>query len=205
MANKGANEDGAIIVKKYANRRLYNTQTSSYITLDTLAEMTRNDVDFVVIDAKTGDDITHGVLTQIIVEEEASGQNMLPVKFLRQIISMYGNSMQTLMPSYLEAAMENFRTNQRQFQETIETALSRNPIGKMAVENQKRMEEAVENIWKSSPLGSMVEKAKAPPVNVRVNKKRGGKPAATSGGDTEIEELKAQLAAMQDRLDQLDN
>ena len=110
---KKGDPDGPIIIKKYANRRLYNTQTSNYITLDFLAELTRDDVDFVVIDAKSGDDITHNVLTQIIVDEESSGQNMLPVNFLRQLISMYGNSMQSLMPSYLEASMENFRKNQK--------------------------------------------------------------------------------------------
>lgn len=203
MASKGANEDGAIVIKKYANRRLYNTQTSSYITLDTLAEMTRGDVDFVVIDAKTGDDITHSVLTQIIVEEEASGQNILPVAFLRQIISMYGNSMQSLMPSYLEAAMENFRRNQRQFQEAVEATLSKNPIGKMAIENQKRIEEVVENMWRASPLGSFVEKAKTSQNAAR--RVKAMDESRKPDGDDEIAELKAQLAAIQSRLDQLDN
>ncbi len=203
MASKGANEDGAIVIKKYANRRLYNTQTSSYITLDTLAAMTREDVDFVVIDAKTGDDITHSVLTQIIVEEEASGQNILPVAFLRQIISMYGNSMQSLMPSYLEAAMENFRRNQRQFQEAVEATLSKNPIGKMAIENQKRIEEVVENMWRASPLGSFVEKAKTSQNAAR--RVKAMDESRKPDGDDEIAELKAQLAAIQSRLDQLDN
>src|SRR6476661_9662840 len=92
-----------IIIKKYANRRLYNTQSSSYITLDDLSKMTREGVDFQVLDAKTGADITHSILTQIIMEEESSGgEQMLPISFLRQLIGMYGNSMQQMMPAYLE-------------------------------------------------------------------------------------------------------
>ena len=101
----------AIIIKKYANRRLYNTSSSSYITLDDLAGMVRENVEFVVLDAKSGDDITHSILTQIIMDEETNGEQMLPVSFLRQLNGMYGNSMQSLMPSYLEASMANFRDN----------------------------------------------------------------------------------------------
>jgi len=101
MATENKPGDEPIIIKKYANRRLYNTRSSSYITLDDLSRMTRSGVDFQVLDAKTGDDITHQILTQIIMEEEASGEQMLPVNFLRQLISMYGNSMQGLLPHYL--------------------------------------------------------------------------------------------------------
>ncbi|WP_108810047.1 polyhydroxyalkanoate synthesis repressor PhaR [Sphingorhabdus sp. Alg231-15] len=205
---KKGDPDGPIIIKKYANRRLYNTQTSNYITLDFLAEMTREDVDFVVVDAKTGDDITHNVLTQIIVDEESSGQNMLPVNFLRQLISMYGNSMQSLMPSYLEASMDNFRKNQKQFQEAVEGALNKNPLGQMAVKNQKQFQEAVENALKSSPLGSVVEKA-LNPLGI------GDKSASNdvepepeeemSEKDIEIMELKQQLADIQSKIDNLDD
>ena len=106
MAKRSAQDGDTIIIKKYANRRLYNTGSSSYITLDDLAKMTREDVDFKVVDAKSGDDITHSILTQIIMEEESSGSQMLPVSFLRQLISMYGNSMQAMMPQYLEAAID---------------------------------------------------------------------------------------------------
>ena len=97
-----------IIIKKYANRRLYNTETSSYITLEHLAAMTREGREFKVVDAKSGDDITHSVLTQIIMEEETRGQTMLPVSFLRQLIGMYGDSMQAMVPQYLEASLESF-------------------------------------------------------------------------------------------------
>jgi len=103
-----------VVVKKYANRRLYNTESSSYITLDTLAEMVRNGRDFVVYDAKTGDDITRSVLTQIIVEEESKGRALLPTGFLRQLIGFYGDSMQGMVPKYLEQAMASFASQQEQ-------------------------------------------------------------------------------------------
>src|ERR1700710_2534906 len=103
-----------VVVKKYANRRLYNTESSSYITLDTLAEMVRVGRDFVVYDAKTGDDITRGVLTQIIVEEESNGRAMLPTGFLRQLIGIYGDSVQPVVPRYLEQAMSSFAHQQEQ-------------------------------------------------------------------------------------------
>ena len=196
--------DGPIIIKKYANRRLYNTQTSNYITLDFLAEMTRNDEDFTVVDAKTGEDITHNVLTQIIVDEESSGKKMLPVKFLRQLISMYGNSMQSLMPSYLEASMDNFRKNQKQFQEAVEGALNKNPLGQMAVKNQKQFQEAVENALKASPLAGVFEKALS--LGQSNNAETGdGSTESTSDKDAEIIALKQQLADIQSKIDKLDN
>jgi polyhydroxyalkanoate synthesis repressor PhaR len=108
---KSSEGSGTVIIKKYANRRLYNTETSSYITLDHLAAMTREGRDFKVIDAKSEEDITHNVLTQIIMEEENRGQTMLPVSFLRQLIAMYGDSMQSMVPQYLEASMDAFRRN----------------------------------------------------------------------------------------------
>ena len=101
-----------VVIRKYANRRLYNTATSSYVTLDTLCEMVRNGEDFVVVDAKSGDDITRQVLTQIIVEQEARGHNMLPLSFLRQLIQLYGDNVQAFVPRYLEVAMETFARNQ---------------------------------------------------------------------------------------------
>ena len=114
MSDSAGKDDDTVIIKKYANRRLYNTRSSSYITLDHLAKMTREGVEFKVLDAKTGADITHQILTQIIMDEEASGEQMLPVSFLRDLIRMYGNSMQSLVPHYLEASMTNFRANQSQ-------------------------------------------------------------------------------------------
>src|SRR6478609_190905 len=101
-----------VTVKKYANRRLYDTESSSYITLDRLAAMIREGRDFEVVDAKTGEDITHQVLTQIIVDEESRGSTLLPVNFLRQLIGLYGDQMQSAVPNYLDAAMDAFRKNQ---------------------------------------------------------------------------------------------
>jgi polyhydroxyalkanoate synthesis repressor PhaR len=118
-----AAEKPPVVVKKYANRRLYNTESSSYITLDTLAEMVRIGRDFVVYDAKTGDDITRSVLTQIIVEEESKGRNLLPTGFLRQLISFYGDSVQTMVPRYLEQAMASFAHQQEQVREAMKQTM----------------------------------------------------------------------------------
>lgn len=112
-----------VVVKKYANRRLYNTESSSYITLDNLAEMVRVGRDFVVYDAKTGDDITRGVLTQIIVEEEGKGRAMLPTGFLRQLIGFYGNSVQGLIPNFLEQAMTSFAAQQEQVRTAMQQTM----------------------------------------------------------------------------------
>ncbi len=112
-----------VVIKKYANRRLYNTATSSYVTLDDLSRMVKQRSDFVVFDAKTGEDITRSVLTQIIVEEEGKGgQNMLPISFLRQLIGLYGDSMQWLVPRYLEQAMSSFARNQEQMRKSLQDA-----------------------------------------------------------------------------------
>src|SRR6516162_7672709 len=118
-----------VVVKKYANRRLYNTATSSYVTLDDLAKMIKKGGDFVAHDAKTGDDITRSVLTQIIVEQEQKGQNLLPTSFLRQLISFYGDSMQVLVPGYLEQAMIAFAQNQEQMRKNLQATFGIFPFG----------------------------------------------------------------------------
>ena len=123
LAETKTTEKPPVVVKKYANRRLYNTESSSYITLDNLAEMVRLGRDFVVYDAKTGDDITRGVLTQIIVEEEGKGQNLLPTGFLRQLIGLYGGSMQGLVPKYLEHAMTSFAQQQEQLRTAMQKSV----------------------------------------------------------------------------------
>ena len=119
----GAAAKPQVVVKKYANRRLYNTESSSYITLDSLAEMVRAGRDFVVYDAKTGEDITRSVLTQIIVEEEAKGRALLPTGFLRQLIGYYGDSMQSLVPKYLEDALTSFASQQDQMRKAVEQTM----------------------------------------------------------------------------------
>ncbi|WP_128892614.1 polyhydroxyalkanoate synthesis repressor PhaR [Erythrobacter sp. HKB08] len=183
MAKRSAQDGDTIIIKKYANRRLYNTGSSSYITLDDLAKMTRDNVDFKVVDAKSGDDITHSILTQIIMEEEASGKQMLPVSFLRDLIAMYGNSMQAMMPSYLEASMANFRKNQAKIQEAFQNGLSGNPIAKIAETNLAVMKAMGEALLP----GTKADAAKQPPEE-----------------KSEIEALRKQMAAMQKKLDELD-
>jgi polyhydroxyalkanoate synthesis repressor PhaR len=183
-ASRGADE--AVIIKKYANRRLYNTASSSYITLEDLAKMVRENVDFQVLDAKTGDDITHSILTQIIMDEEANGaQQMLPVSFLRQLIGMYGHSMQALMPSYLEASMANFRDNQARIREAFEKGISATPFAALHESNMAMMRAAADVFMPG------IGKAKTKPAA----------PAAESRD--EIAALREQMAAMQKKLDEL--
>jgi polyhydroxyalkanoate synthesis repressor PhaR len=180
MAKKGAasGSDGPVIIKKYANRRLYNTQSSKYITLDYLAELTRKDIEFQVVDAKTGDDITHSVLTQIIMDEENAGQGMLPVAFLRQIIALYGDSMQGLVPQFLESSMENFRKNQKQVQDAIETVITSGPFGSIAKQNIEMMR-AARDAFVPNLVG---KKAKS---------------------DDSLDDLKRQMAELQAKIDKM--
>ncbi|MBS0255194.1 MAG: polyhydroxyalkanoate synthesis repressor PhaR [Proteobacteria bacterium] len=181
--------DDTVIIKKYANRRLYNTQSSSYITLDHLAKMTRDGVDFKVLDAKSGADITHQILTQIIMEEEASGEQMLPVNFLRQLIGMYGNSLQGLIPHYLEAAMDNFRANQLKLHKAFEDSLGKNPLAKLAQQNMAMFKAAAA--------------AFIPGAGNDAAKPDGGRADSGKGGADEIAQLRAQMAEMQKKLDSL--
>lgn len=143
-----SNTANPITIKKYANRRLYNTATSSYVTLDHLCQMVKNNSDFVVYDAKTGEDITRSVLTQIIVEEESKGgQNLLPIPFLRQLISFYGDSLGGLVPRYLEYSMQAFLRNEEQMRQYLKTALAGvfpfNPIGDLNKPNINLFESAI--------------------------------------------------------------
>lgn len=184
---KTANTDGPVIIKKYANRRLYNTETSSYITLDHLAAMTREGRDFKVVDAKTEEDITHNVLTQIIMEEEARGQTLLPVNFLRQLIALYGDSMQAVVPGYLEASMDSFRRNQAQFKSAVEGAFANSPFAEIAKRNMAMFEAAAEAFKPGAPGAPGAAAA----------------PAPEKSKDDEIAALKAQLASLQDKIDKL--
>lgn len=181
---KSATTDGPVIIKKYANRRLYNTESSSYITLDHLAGMTREGRDFKVIDAKSEDDITHNVLTQIIMEEEArGGHNMLPVNFLRQLISLYGDSMQTMVPGYLEASMDSFRRNHEQFKTAVEGAFANTPFAEIAKRNMA-MFEAAAQAFKPGEGGSSAH-------------------VANGSKDDEIAALRAELSKLQDKVEKL--
>ena len=131
-----------VTIKKYANRRLYDTESSSYITLDRLAAMIREGRDFEVVDAKTGEDITHQVLTQIIVDEESRGSTMLPVNFLRQLIGLYGGQLQGAVPTYLDAAMDAFQNNQQ----AMAGAFGPNMFADLAKRNMAMFEEAAQTL-----------------------------------------------------------
>src|SRR3982751_1532418 len=135
VSEEKSKAEGPVIIKKYANRRLYNTQTSSYVTLDHLAAMVKDGTEFEVQDARTGEDITRPVLTQIIFEEEAKGQSLLPIKFLRQLIRFYGDSLQTFVPGYLDMSMDGFTKNQGAMRDRIAEALGG---GNQMVENMTR-------------------------------------------------------------------
>lgn len=183
MPETGSHEDDTVIIKKYANRRLYNTRSSSYITLEHLALMTREGVNYKVIDAKSGTDITHTILTQIIMEEESNGEQMLPVNFLRELISMYGNSMQSLVPHYLEASMDNFRANQSKLHKAFEDSLGNNPLARLAEQNMAMFKAAASAFMP----GAEKPEPKAPP--------------AEDAGD--LAALRDQMAEIQKRLDAL--
>ena len=134
-----------VVVKKYANRRLYNTGTSTYVTLEDLAEMVKRGEEFTVQDAKTGEDITHSVLTQIIFElENKEGQNMLPIPFLRQLIAFYGDQMQMVVPTFLEQSLKSFSVEQDRIREQITNVIGKTPIGMIGLDApMKAMEETV--------------------------------------------------------------
>jgi polyhydroxyalkanoate synthesis repressor PhaR len=170
-----AKSTGKVTIKKYANRRLYDTESSSYITLDRLAQMVREGREFEVVDAKTGEDITRQVLTQIIVDEEArGGATMLPINFLKQLIGLYGNSMQNMVPQYLEAAMEAFQRNQS----AVKDAFGGNMFADLAKRNMAMFEDA-------SRAFAGKAKPEAKPSN------------------SDVEQLKAELAALQAKVDRL--
>ena len=193
MSESNKSEPGragaTVIIKKYANRRLYNTQSSSYITLDHLAKMTREGVEFKVLDAKSGAEITHQILTQIIMDEEASGEQMLPVSFLRQLIGMYGNSMQALVPHYLEASMDNFRNNQTKLHKAFEDSLGNNPLAKLAQQNMA-MFKAAASVFLPGAGGDPAHAAQPAP-------------ATDLAPRDDLDSLRAQMAEMQKKLDAL--
>src|SRR6478672_12367995 len=174
MADQPAPDAGPksapVVIKKYANRRLYNTATSAYVTLDHLSQMVKEKTDFVVYDAKTGDDITRSVLTQIIVEEESKGgQTLLPIPFLRQLISFYGDSLQGVVPQYLEMSMTQFARNQEQMRSYMQNAFGFNPFQQfesMGKQNMAMFENAMRMFnpfGKDGPGGMAQANGQEPP------------------------------------------
>ncbi len=194
-----AGSDGAgqasadtVTIKKYANRRLYNTATSSYVTLDTLCDMVRNGDDFVVVDAKSGDDITRQVLTQIIVEQEAKGHNMLPLSFLRQLIQLYGDNVQAFVPRYLELTMETFARNQGDIRARMNDAFG----GMLPVEDIEAMTER--NVQLMKRTMEMFSGVPAGQAGAAPNAASGGDAGDDTGGDGA-----ADVGAVMDRLDKM--
>lgn len=196
MAKKDPENGEPVIIKKYANRRLYNTQSSSYVTLDDLAGMVRAKQDFVVRDAKSGKDITHSVLTQIIFEEESKGETLLPVNFLRQLISFYGDGLQQVVPDYLESSMSAFTQNQDQFRSFItdnftpDSAFSFKsfkPFEDMTRQNMAAFQQAMQ-MFTPSPA---------------TKEEPGKKPDTSAESSDQLSELQEQLKVMQSQINDM--
>lgn len=201
MSEEKAAPQSAVVIKKYANRRLYNTSTSTYVTLDDLSAMVKSGTDFLVYDAKTGEDITRSVLTQIIFEEENKGTNLLPINFLRQLIRFYGDSMQAFVPGYLEFSLENLGKEQEKFRSQLLEAWGGDALKAMQDTAQRNMAMFGDAMKVFNPfaaaMGGAVPGAPAPG--------KPAQPAAGGGSKDDLQALKDQLAAMQQKLDTLTN
>jgi polyhydroxyalkanoate synthesis repressor PhaR len=176
-----------VTIKKYANRRLYNTGTSTYVTLEDLAVMVKDGEDFVVYDAKSGDDITRSVLTQIIFEQENKGQNLLPINFLRQVIRFYGDSMQMLLPRYLEVSIDSFTKEQEKYRDQMSKSFGVGGFTILDEQVRRNME--------------MFERAFA--MFLPFAQREGQGPGEAPQGEQDIDELKRQVAEMNKRLERL--
>jgi polyhydroxyalkanoate synthesis repressor PhaR len=193
-SEKGKDGD-TVIIKKYANRRLYNTATSAYVTLEDLATMVREGTDFVVYDAKSNEDLTRQILTQIIFEEESRGEALLPVQFLRQLIGFYGGQMQGVLPSYLEMSLDSFSRQQEelrsQFSRTFGAAPGAGLMDEAVKRNMALFEKAM-TMWPGFALGNP-SAAKAP----------GAEPAADAAAPDPLNEMRRQMDEMRAQIDRL--
>ncbi len=200
MSEEKAAPQSAVVIKKYANRRLYNTSTSTYVTLDDLASMVKGGTDFLVYDAKTGEDITRSVLTQIIFEEENKGTNLLPINFLRQLIRFYGDSMQAFVPGFLEFSLDSLGKDQEKFRAQMMEAWGADPFKAMQDHAQRNMAMFSDAMKVFNPfaaaMGGAIPGAPGPG-------KPAGAPAEASRDD--LQALKDQLAQMQQKIDTLAN
>jgi polyhydroxyalkanoate synthesis repressor PhaR len=198
--SSGPETAARVVIKKYANRRLYNTATSGYVTLDSLAQMVRAGTDFVVFDARTGEDITRSVLTQIIFDEEGKGRGLLPIEFLRHLIRLYGDSLQTFVPSYLDMSMEALSRNQEQIRRYLgETLSGKTPLERfegMTRQNLAFFERTMRMFAPFSPpvpeAARRTEGTETPPPSSQTERR-----------PPEIEELQRQISAMQQQIDNL--
>jgi polyhydroxyalkanoate synthesis repressor PhaR len=192
-----AKSDQPTTIKKYANRRLYNTGTSTYVTLEDLAAMVKDGEDFLVYDAKTGDDITRSVLAQIIFEQEnKAGQNLLPTTFLRQLIRFYGDSMQMVVPKYLEQAIASLTQEQEKFRKQIATSLSGTPFAPLEEQVRRNMELFQQTFSMFKPFAPGVGRpaGTAEPAP---------EPTAEAPKDSNIDDLRQQMKDMQERLERM--
>ncbi|MEX2451216.1 MAG: polyhydroxyalkanoate synthesis repressor PhaR [Rhodospirillales bacterium] len=211
MSGETGTDKDVVTIKKYANRRLYNTSTSSYVTLDYLAQMVKDGIEFVVMDAKTGEDITRSVLTQIIVEEEAKGQNLLPISFLRNLISFYGDSLQGLVPRYLEHTMQSFARNQEQMRQYMrDTLRGLSPFShfeEMGKQNMAVFENAMKMFSPFYGSEQDRDKKSGEPDSQPEGPQPEGteKPAKNQSEDQsdELNQMREQLARMQQQLEEL--
>jgi polyhydroxyalkanoate synthesis repressor PhaR len=188
-----AKSDQPTTIKKYANRRLYNTGTSTYVTLEDLASMVKNGEDFLVYDAKTGDDITRSVLAQIIFEQEnKAGQNLLPTTFLRQLIRFYGDSMQMVVPKYLEQSIDTLTREQEKFRKQLTDTFSGTPFAPLEEHVRRNMELFQQTFSMFKPF-----------VPQRTAGGEAGTGAEPAAEDNNIDDLRRQMKDMQDRLDRM--
>ncbi len=196
MTKNPDQSDQPIVIKKYANRRLYNTATSTYVTLDDLAEMVKSGADFTVQDAKTNEDITHSVLTQIIFEQEAKGENMLPVNFLRQIIRFYGDNMQHVVPSFLNVSADMLAKEQDELRSAMGTSFNKAPFDAMENQVRQNMDMFKQAVSMFSPF--------VDPTGTTAKTEQEAEEDTTSSKSDEMETLREQLAQMQSQLNRLD-
>jgi polyhydroxyalkanoate synthesis repressor PhaR len=205
VTKQSARSDDVVVIKKYANRRLYNTASSSYVTLDDLSLMVKDGVDFVVQDAKTGENITRQVLTQIIFEEEAKGQNLLPVDFLRQLIRFYGDSMQAFVPSYLQFSMENLTREHERLREQMMGPAGSEMLRTMEDQARKNMVVFQDAMRMFNPF--LAGQTPQSPANKAETPEAAAEPdtaaSAAAGGDADLDDLRAQIRSMQSQIEKL--
>jgi polyhydroxyalkanoate synthesis repressor PhaR len=202
-ASDNSTSDVPVVIKKYANRRLYNTSTSSYVTLDDLAEMVKKGTDFSVYDAKTGEDITRSVLTQIIFDEENKGQNLLPIRFLRQLIRFYGDSMQAFIPSYLEFSLESLTREQERFRQQMMESFGGEPFRAMEEQARRNVAMFQQAVQMFNPF-SVPQPGSPTDGGAPAAAPAAGQPEpATATAQDDIRALKEELKAVQRQLEQL--
>lgn len=198
MSGEQSATANAVVIKKYANRRLYNTATSTYVTLDDLSEMVKKGTDFVVYDAKSGEDITRSVLTQIIFEEESKGQNLLPIKFLRQLIHFYGDSMQAFVPGYLEMSLESLTKEQDKLRSQMAEIRGADPFKAMQEQTERNMVMFHDAMRMFNPFTAAMAGQQGPQKSSEGSKPR---EQQTQSGKDDLQALKDQLSAMQRKID----